>query len=439
LTTALKSYTIAAILPAFALLFTNMTHRNLEKFHPAAQLSEGGTSVITATWSELEKTYLMYNIKRPSMVMVRGEGVRLYDEDGREYLDFVAGWAVNALGHCHPAVVSAITQQAATLIHTSNQYYTIPQIKLGELLVENSAFDKVFLCNSGAEANEGAVKLARKWGKMHKTGAYEVISTLKGFHGRTLAMVAATGKPHYQEPYKPLPAGFVNVPYNDIDSIKLATTPETVAVLVEPVQGEGGVNPASYEYMRALRQWCDEEKLLLIFDEVQTGVGRSGSLFAYQHYGVEPDVMTLAKGLGGGVPIGAFLAKSHAAAFEPGDHGSTFGGNPLACAAGYAVLTEVLNQNIAGNAAAMGEYLGQRLRDLMVKYPLIVAERGLGLLRAIDLREEIAGDVVNDCAAAGLLINMVSPTTLRFMPPLIINRAHVDEAIEILDSVLGEF
>lgn len=395
--------------------------------------------MITATWPDMEKNYLMYNIKRPAMVMVRGEGVRLWDEAGREYLDFMAGWAVNALGHCHPAVVSAVQQQVATLIHTSNQYYTIPQIALGKLLVENSVFDKVFFGNSGAEANEGAVKLARKWGKVNKAGAYTVISTLKGFHGRTLAMVAATGKPHYQEPYRPLPAGFVNVPFNDIEAIKAATNSETVAVLVEPVQGEGGVNPADREYLMALRKWCDEEKLLLIFDEVQTGIGRSGQLFAYQHYGVEPDVMTLAKGLGGGMPIGAFLAKQSAAVFEPGDHGSTFGGNPVSCAAGVAVLTEVLNHNLSGNAARVGTYLSQRLRGLMEKYPVIVAERGLGLLRAIDLRDEIGGEIVNRCAEEGLLINMVSPTTLRFMPPLIIAETHVDEAIEVLDQILAEF
>ncbi len=395
--------------------------------------------MITATWPEMEKAYLMFNIKRPQMVMVRGEGVHLWDDAGRMYLDFMAGWAVNALGHCHPAVVSAIQQQAATLIHTSNQYYTIPQIELGKLLVENSAFDKVFFGNSGAEANEGAVKLARKWGKVNKPGAYTVISTLKGFHGRTLAMVAATGKPHYQEPYKPLPSGFVNVTFNDLEAVKAATNSETVAILVEPVQGEGGVNLATREYLEGLRRWCDEEKLLLIFDEVQTGIGRSGTLFAYQHYGVEPDIMTLAKGLGGGMPIGAFLAKKAAAVFEPGDHGSTFGGNPVACAAGVAVLTEILNNNISAHAARMGEYLGQRLRDLMDHHSLITAERGLGLLRAIDLREEVGGEIVNRCAEEGLLINMVSPTTLRFMPPLIITEAHVNEAIEILDAILGEF
>lgn len=395
--------------------------------------------MITANWPELEKKYLMFNIKRPQPVMVRGEGVRLWDEAGREYLDFMAGWAVNALGHCHPAVVSAIQQQAATLIHTSNQYYTIPQIELAKILIENTVFDKVFFGNSGAEANEGVVKLARKWGKINKAGAYTVISTLKGFHGRTLAMVAATGKPHYQAPYTPLPAGFINVPYNDIEAVKAATNSETVAVLIEPVQGEGGVNPATRQYLEDLRRWCDEEKLLLIFDEVQTGIGRSGKLFAYEVYGVEPDIMSVAKGLGGGMPIGGFLAKQHAAVFEPGDHGSTFGGNPVACAAGIAVLTEVLNTNLSEHAGHMGEYLGRRLRDLMSKRPIVTAERGLGLLRAIDLRDEVGADVVSRCHEEGLLINMVSPTTLRFMPPLIITEAHVDEAIDILDQVLGEF
>lgn len=395
--------------------------------------------MITATWPELEKAYLMYNVKRTPITLVRGEGVRVWDDNGREYLDFVAGWAVNALGHCHPAVVQAIQQQAATLIHTSNQYYTIPQIQLGKLLVDNSVLDRVFLCNSGAEANEGAVKLARRYGKKHKNGAFTIISTLKGFHGRTLAMVAATGKPHYQEPYTPLPAGFVNVPFNSIEAIKQATTPDTVAVMLEPVQGEGGVNPCTHEYLRAVRQWCDEQGLLLILDEVQTGIGRTGTLFAYQQYGIEPDIMTLAKGLGGGVPIGAFLAKERAAAFDPGDHGSTFGGNPLACAAGIAVISEMLNTDVIDNAGRMGAYLSQRLNDLKAHRPIITAERGLGLLRAIDLHEEVAGEVVNRCAEEGLLLNMISPTTLRFMPPLIISEANVDEAIQILDGVLGEF
>ncbi len=395
--------------------------------------------MLKTAWTELEKTYLMYNIKRPPMVMVRGEGVRLYDDAGREYLDFVGGWAVNVLGHCHPAIVNAIQQQAATLIHTSNQYYTIPQIELAKILVENSVLDKVFLCNSGAEANEGAVKLARKYGKKHKNGAYGVISTLKGFHGRTLAMVAATGKPHYQEPFTPLPSGFVNVPYNDLEAVKAATNSDTVAVMIEPVQGEGGVNVADLGYLKGLRQWCDDNNLLLILDEVQTGIARTGTLFAYEQMGIEPDVMTLAKGLGGGVPIGAFMAKNHAAAFDPGDHGSTFGGNPLACAVGVAVMNEVLSHNIAANAAHVGAYLSEKLRGLMEKYPLVVAERGLGLLRAIDLRDEVGGDIVSRCAEEGLLINMVSPNTLRFMPPLIISPAHVDEAIEILDQVLSEF
>ena len=396
--------------------------------------------MITSTWPDLEKSYLMYNIKRPNIVVVRGEGCRVWDENGREYLDFMAGWAVNVLGHCHPALVRAIQQQAATLIHTSNQYYTIPQIELGRLLVKNSCLDKVFFCNSGAEANEGAVKLARKYGKVKKDGAYEVISTMKSFHGRTLAMVAATGKPHYQEPYTPLPSGFVNVrEYNNLDAIKEATTEKTVAVIVEPVQGEGGVNVATKEYLQGLRQWCDQNNLLLMLDEVQTGIGRTGTLFAYEQYDIEPDVMTLAKGLGGGVTIGAFLAKQHAAVFEPGDHGSTFGGNPLACAAGIAVLNEVMNSNVSANAARVGAYLGLRLRELKERYPIITEERGLGLLRAFDINQEVAGKIVERCLEEGLMINMVSPTTIRLMPPLIITESHVDEAVDILGQVLGEF
>jgi acetylornithine/N-succinyldiaminopimelate aminotransferase len=395
--------------------------------------------VITSSWPDLEKQYLMYNIKRPQMVMVKGEGCRLWDETGRGYLDFVGGWAVNALGHCHPAVVNAIQRQAATLIHTSNQYYTIPQIELARLLVENSCLDKVFLCNSGAEANEGAAKLARKYGKARKGGAYEIISTLKSFHGRTLAMVAATGKPHYQEPYKPLPAGFLNVPFNDISAIKEATGDKTVAVMLEPIQGEGGVNVPSKEYMQDVRKWCDDNGLLLILDEVQTGIGRTGTMFAYEQFGIEPDIMTVSKALGGGVPLGAFLAKQHCAVFEPGDHGSTFGGNPLACAAGIAVVNEMLNQRIPDNAARIGVYLGQKLEELRQKNPIITETRGMGLLRAFDLSKEVAGDVMLRCAEEGLLINMVSPTTVRLMPPLIITEEHVDEAVSIIEDVLGEF
>lgn len=387
-------------------------------------------------WPDLEKQYLMYKVNRPPLTIVRGQGTRVWDDQGREYLDFMAGWAVNALGHCPPVVATAVSAQIRTLIHTSNQYYTIPQIRLAELLVSKSALDKVFFSNSGTEANEGAVKLARKYGKVKLNGAYGVITTLKSFHGRTLAMVAATGKPKYQEPYVPLTAGFTNVPYNDIDALKEATKSETCAVMLEPVQGEGGVNVARQDYLEAVRAWCDAKGILLILDEVQTGIGRTGTLFAYEQYGVEPDIMTLAKGLGGGFPIGAILAKNMADVFEPGDHGTTFGGNPLACTAGFATLSEVLRADIPGNARVVGAYLKDRLEDLGEALPVIREVRGLGLLIALDFSEDIANAVVAAALERGLLINAVTPCTLRFMPPLIITNQDVDSAMAILtDSI----
>ena len=281
-----------------------------------------------SNWQELEHKYFMNTVKRVPLTLVRGEGARVWDENGREYLDFVGGWAVNSLGHCHPVVAEAVTEQVHTLIQTSNQFYTIPQIRLAELLVKNSCLDKVFFANSGAEANEGAVKLARRYGQHHLNGAYAVISTLGAFHGRTLGMVAATGQAKFQTPYIPLPIGFTNVEFNNIEAIKAATTKQTCAVMLEPIQGEGGVNLPEENYLRSVREWCDQKGILLILDEIQTGAGRMGTLFAYEQYGIEPDIMTLAKGLGSGIPIGAFLAKNEASVFVPGEHGSTFGGNP---------------------------------------------------------------------------------------------------------------
>ncbi|GAI77305.1 unnamed protein product, partial [marine sediment metagenome] len=296
-----------------------------------------------SNWQELEHQYFMHTFDRVPVTLVKGQGARVWDEDGREYLDFVAGWAVDSLGHCHPVVAEAVTEQAHTLIQTSNQFYTIPQLRLAELLVQNSCLDKVFLCNSGAEANEGAVKLARRYGKLNLNGAYEVITAMNSFHGRTLAMTAATGQPKFQQPYLPLPLGFINVEYNNIEAIKKATTNQTCAVMLEPVEAEGGVIIPDDKYLAAVRAWCNQKGILLILDEIQTGVGRTGTLFAYEQYSIEPDIMTLAKGLGSGVPIGAVLAKDRASVFVPGDHGSTFGGNVLACAASYAALRFIID------------------------------------------------------------------------------------------------
>ena len=297
-------------------------------------------------WMAIEKQYYVGVARRQPVVIVRGEGARVWDVNGKEYLDFTAGWAVNNLGHCHPAVTQAIVEQAGTLMQTSNQFYTTPQLQLARLLVDNSCLDKVFFSNSGAEALEGAVKLARKYGKKNRDGAYEVITAYNSFHGRTMGMVAATGQPHYQEAFKPLTPGFVHVDYNDVEAIMAATNERTAAVLLEPVQGEGGVNVPADDYLKRVRDWCDTQGLLLLLDEVQTGMGRLGTLFGYQQYDVEPDVIALAKALGGGAPIGAFMSKDHCMALEPGDHGSTFGGNPLTCAAAYASTKFIVENDV---------------------------------------------------------------------------------------------
>jgi len=388
-------------------------------------------------WVELEHKYFMNTFTRLPVTMVRGEGVRLWDDTGREYLDFVGGWAVDVLGHCHPAMVQAISEQARTLVHVSNQVYTIPQIQLAEMLVQNSCLDKVFFCNSGAEASEGAVKLARRYGKLHRGGAYEVITANRSFHGRTLAMTAATGQPKFQEPYIPMPEGFVNVEYDNLDAVKKATKQKTCAVMLEPIQGEGGVNVPSADYLKGVREWCDEQGVVLILDEIQTGVGRTGTLFAYEQYGVEPDVMTLAKGLGGGVPIGAILTKEKFSVFSPGEHGSTFGGNPLVCATALAVLKYMLENGVVDNCAQVGRYLFEKLEGLKRKYDFVVEIRGKGLLIAMEFSADIADAVVNDCLKQGLLLNMVKPGAVRFMPPLIIGRGDVDRAVGILDGVLS--
>src|SRR4051794_35311254 len=391
----------------------------------------------TEHWIEREHELYLRVAKRVPVVLERGEGCRVWDVEGRSYLDLVGGWAVASLGHCPPTVVAALHAQAQKLMQVSNQFYSVPQLELAELLVENSPCDRVFIANSGTEANEGAVKLARKWGKRERGGAYAVISTLGGFHGRTLAMVAATGKPAYQAPVAPMPAGFVNVAWNDVEAIKRATTDETVAVLLEPIQGEAGVYVPDEGYLRAVRAWCDEQHLLLILDEVQTGVGRCGALWGHELFGVEPDIMTAAKGLGGGVPIGALLAKEHASAFEPGDHGSTFGGNPLSCAAAIAVFRAVLEQDLPARAERTGAYFLQRLEALRARWPAIREVRGRGLLIAIEFDREVSAALLDAARERGVLLNAVSPTIVRFMPPLIIAEAEIDRAVAVFNEALA--
>jgi acetylornithine/N-succinyldiaminopimelate aminotransferase len=389
-------------------------------------------------WPELEKKLFLRTVDRVPVTLVRGKGAWAWDDQGRQYLDFVGGWAVNSLGHCPPVVVKALEKQAKTLIQTSNQFYTIPQIELAQLLIRHSCLDRVFFCNSGAEANEGAVKLARRYGKLRLHGAYEVITTYSSFHGRTLAMTAATGQSKFQEPYIPLPEGFINVEYNDVEAIKRVTTDQTCAVILEPIQGEGGVNVPDDDYLQKVQDWCREKGILFILDEVQTGVSRTGTLFAYERYGVEPDIMTLAKGLGSGVPIGALLAKEEVSVFSPGEHGSTFGGNPLVCAAAHATLKYIIDHNITAQVKRVGDYFMARLESLKQQFDFITEVRGRGLLIALEFDQEIAEKLVLACLDRGLLVNKVKPNALRFMPPLIITEKEVDKAVSILKDALGE-
>jgi predicted acetylornithine/succinylornithine family transaminase len=389
-------------------------------------------SSVTKTTLELAERYLMQTGRRLPVTFVRGLGCKLYDEAGHEYLDLVAGIAVNLLGHSHPEVVRVISAQASALIHTSNLYFTQPQIDLARRLVELSFPSRVFFCNSGAEANEAAIKLARKWGARHRDGAFEIITTTGSFHGRTLATVTAGGQHKYSDPFKPLPDGFVHVPFNDLDAIKAATNERTVAVMLEPIMGEIGIVPAARGHLKRVREWCDEKDLLLILDEVQTGLGRTGKWFAHQHDAITPDVMTLAKGLGGGVPIGACLANPRADVFEPGDHGSTFGGNPLACMAALAVLHVIERDGLVGHAVEMGELLREAIADLGAK-----DVRGVGLMQAFEFEDAKAKPFQLACLDSGLIVNAVDDHTIRLVPPLIITAEEIDRAHATMKKVAG--
>jgi acetylornithine/N-succinyldiaminopimelate aminotransferase len=384
----------------------------------------------------IESKVMFQTGRRAPVTLVRGEGTRVWDSDGKEYLDFVAGIAVVSLGHSHPALVEAIRRQAGELIHISNLFYSVPQVQLAELLVQVSCLDRVYFQNSGAEALEACIKLARKWGTEKKDGAQEIISAQGGFHGRTLAAVNASGTPRYKEPFGVLP-GFINVPFNDTGAIKAATTPKTCAILLEPIQGEGGVNIPDDDYLKQVRAWCDEQNILLILDEVQTGVARTGTMFAYEQFGVCPDIMALAKGLAGGVPIGAILAKEEIAAlFVPGDHGSTFSGNPLATAAGYAVLKHVVDHDLSAEVKRKGDYLQAKLHSLEDRHGAIAEVRGRGLLCAVQFDEDIAEQVAREALAEGLLLNNLRPNVLRIAPPLTVTDEEIDEAVERLERVL---
>jgi acetylornithine/N-succinyldiaminopimelate aminotransferase len=395
------------------------------------------TTTAASEWMDRESRVLMETYKRYPVVADHGQGCRLWDVEGRSYLDFLGGLAVDVLGHAPRVLADAVGQQAAKLVQTSNLLYTEPQIELAEFLVERSPFDRVFFCNSGAEANEAALKLARKWGKAERGGAYRVIAAENSFHGRTLGTVAATWNPAYRAPFEPLDGGIDFVPFDNVDAMADAVTDETVAVILEAIQAEGGLFPASDDYLPSVRQLCDERHLLLILDEVQTGIGRTGTLWAHTQWGIEPDVMTLAKGLAGGFPIGAALAKEHCSVFTLGDHASTFGGNPLACAAALAVQREIERLKLVDHVAAIGRYFVERLEDLRARQPLIREVRGRGLLIGVELTDEVARDVLEDLRDRGLIANALTARTLRFIPPLIVSQEEVDEAVDILEASLA--
>lgn len=388
---------------------------------------------------DTEKYYLPV-FGRNQIVLDHGKGCKLYDMEGKEYLDFLAGIAVNALGHAHPALVRAIAEQAGKLIHCSNLYYTEVQAKLVKTLAEVSGFDRAFLCNSGAEANEGAMKLARKYGNQKAAGKNRIITAVHSFHGRTIATLTATGQPKYQKGYEPLPAGFDYVEYGDIASLEAMMGDDVCGVLLEPIQGEGGVHVPADEYFRQVRALCDKHDALLIFDEIQTGIGRTGKWFAWEYSGVKPDIMTLAKALGGGFPMAAFVTTERLAhVFAPGDHGSTFGGNPLACAAANAALRVMLDENLPEKAATTGSYFMTQLKDLQAKFPdKIVEVRGRGLILGMELSKP-GKPIVDACLEKGMIINCTAGNVIRLVPPLIISKLEIDALMAVFAEVFPEF
>ena len=381
---------------------------------------------------------VMFITKRPDIVMVEGKGSWLTDQNGKRYLDFLQGWAVNCLGHCNPGIVNALHQQAQKLINPSPAFYNEPMIRLSDLLTENSCFDKVFFANSGAEANEGAIKLARKWGQLHKKGAYEIITFDHSFHGRTLATMSASGKPGWDTMFAPQVSGFPKAELNDINSVKKSITDKSVAVMLEPVQGEGGVIPCDDQFMRDLRQLTKEHNLLLIVDEVQAGFGRTGKLFAYQNYGIEPDIMSLGKGIGGGVPLAALLCRDEVACFVPGDQGGTYNGNALMTAVGISVIEQLLAPGFLQSVVNKGALLQSELLKLSSEFSL-QGERGKGLLRALMLGKDIGGklvDLAREHQPEGLLINSPRPDLLRFMPALTVSHEEIMTMCAILRTLL---
>lgn len=379
--------------------------------------------------------YVMSTYGRIPAVIVKGKGLKVWDLDGNEYLDFFPGWAVSGLGHCHPKVVNAVKNYLKKIIHVPNNYYNMLQGELAEKLIENSFEGKVFFCNSGAEANEGAIKLARSYGNA-KGNRYEIITMENSFHGRTLTTITATAQPKYQKGFEPLPLGFKYVNFNDLRAIESAITDKTAAIMLEPIQGEGGINVAGEDYIRSLRELCDKRDLILIFDEVQTGIGRTGKMFCFEHYGVTPDVMTLAKSLGGGLPIGAMVAgKKFSDVLKPGMHASTFGGSPVVCSAALAVFEAIQKEKLLSNTVKMGEYLTKKLNELKNKKPIIKEIRGKGLMIGVELA--VPGkEIVEKCFKEGLLINCTHDKVLRIMPGMIVKKKEIDKAIGILERVV---
>ncbi|MBP2635191.1 MAG: acetylornithine/succinylornithine aminotransferase [Firmicutes bacterium] len=383
------------------------------------------------------KKSILYTANRPNLVMEKGQGVYLWDTDGNKYLDFIGGWAVTSLGHCPEVITRVLAQQSVKLINASPAFYNVPMIEFAKLLTDNSCFDKVFFASTGAEANEGAIKLARKYGAKYLNGAYEIITAIDSFHGRTLATMSATGKQKWENLFEPKVQGFKHVPQNDVTAMQNAVSDNTCAIMLEPVQGEGGVFELDKAYIQSLRKLCNENNILLIVDEVQTGIGRTGKLFAYEHYDVEPDVMTLAKGIGGGYPLAALLCKEKFDVFEAGDQGGTYSGQPLGMAVGMAVVNEIIDKNLIENAVKQGAYILQQLTSIASRFQLTNI-RGKGLLIAFDLPTEKGGEVVSECQKRGLLVNSPRPAYIRLMPPLTVTSREIDEMIAKLSEVLAE-
>ncbi|MFH1479301.1 MAG: aspartate aminotransferase family protein [Candidatus Omnitrophota bacterium] len=378
--------------------------------------------------------FVINTYTRIPVVIVKGKGLKVWDLEGKEYLDFFPGWAVSGLGHCHPKVVNSIRSYLKKIIHVPNNYYNMLQGRLAQRIIENSFKGKVFFCNSGAEANEGAIKLVRAYGT--SKGRYEIITFENSFHGRTLATITATGQLKYQKGFEPLPLGFKTIPFNNIEALKNAVTDKTVGIMLEPIQGEGGINVAGESYIKEIRRICNEKDLALIFDEVQTGIGRTGKMFCFEHYGIAPDVMTLAKSLGGGLPIGAMVAaEKFQDVLKPGMHASTFGGSPIACSAALGVFEAIDKDDLLSNTVKMGEYLVSRLNELKIKKPVIKDVRGKGLMIGIELEKE-GKDIVEACFKKNLLINCTHLNVLRFMPGMIVKKKEIDKALEILESVI---